>query len=69
MTFVPAIDDDVSMSRVWPIGVAGAVALLTATWIWRMWRPVHQAPADFGNISDAWINHHHARNHDHDPAR
>jgi hypothetical protein len=56
------------MSRGWLIGsVAAAIAIVSL--VWRAWRAHRHTRADFGSISDAWMNEHRARERDTDRNR
>ena len=68
VAFVPAIGDDAGMSRVW-LGGIGLAVVLGFSWLWYAWRTHRHDRDGFGTISDTWINHHRARDRDHDPNR
>ena len=68
MVFVSAIGEYSRMSRGWLIGsVAAAIAIVSL--VWRAWRAHRHTRADFGSISDAWMNEHRARERDTDRNR
>ncbi len=68
MVFAAAIGEYSPMSQGWLIGsVAGAIAV--ASLIWRAWRARRHTRADFGSISDAWMNEHRAHERDTDRNR
>jgi hypothetical protein len=56
------------MSQGWLIGSVVA-AIAVATLVWRAWRAHRHTRADFGSISDAWMNEHRAHERDTDRNR